>query len=668
MKLKGEIVHIDFETIKSKTVLDVVNDRRYPINGNSKQVGGVSGRGLKYDGFTTGISLDASATSQIFSEITVSAWIAPQTYPWNWCSIISRENQRKSGFFFGINAEGRIGFHVAANGMWVECNSEMSVPFMKSWSHVAATVHPKTGITVYINGKKAGRQTSTGTYDFGHGLPLSIGRNTTPLPPAALVREWVAVPTLFSFDGIIDEVAVCSASLSALQIAELYESKKTGKRPDLTWRKLPKPAESPSFRAYYTKLAFYPEWDDLWRVTDFPDIVVDFGLGKGHAVFWRGTNYNMNLVTENGRWVGDQSAETGGNWNLSQGNIKELPTGCMEHMSDKQNRFAHVRIIENTQARVVVHWRYALVDILYRIAEPDPQTGWGIWADEYYTIYPDGVCIRSACVHGPGSDYSLTEPATYNQPGEKAEDNIETAAVTVANLAGKHCTYTWDPWPEIELADANMCIVNFKSKKRPFYIFEEGAFIGPYGAPAEQRPEYSLFPTWNHWPVSQIPSDGRYALAPDRVSSSAVLSPTAGFVIDPKDKKPKARFIMGLSDKSVTELLPLAKSWLYPPAISGSKGSFLFKGYQRDDRAFHFSRTGSGSLDIKVQATSEHPVNNPVFLLHDWGDREAEIVMNQDKLKAEDDYKMGFVHTLTSTDLVVVLILEATDPLELKIQ
>ena len=29
--------------------------------------------------------------------------------------------------------------------------------------------------------------------------------------------------------------------------------------------------------------------------------------------------------------------------------------GCCEHMSDKQNRYAHVRLIESHDARVVVH-------------------------------------------------------------------------------------------------------------------------------------------------------------------------------------------------------------------------------------------------------------------------------------------------------------------------
>lgn len=80
----------------------------------------------------------------------------------------------------------------------------------------------------------------------------------------------------------------------------------------------------------------------------------------------------MNLVTENGKRIGNQSAET------------FADMGCMEHMSDKQDRYSHVRIIENHAARVVIHWRYALCDITYQIANINPITNWGDWTDEYY--------------------------------------------------------------------------------------------------------------------------------------------------------------------------------------------------------------------------------------------------------------------------------------------
>ena len=65
-----------------------------------------------------------------------------------------------------------------------------------------------------------------------------------------------------------------------------------------------------------------------------------------------------------------------------------------EHMNDKQNRYSHVRIVEQSDARVVVHWRYALVNVLDQLWKPDDRTGNGAWIDEYYYIYPDARGIR----------------------------------------------------------------------------------------------------------------------------------------------------------------------------------------------------------------------------------------------------------------------------------
>jgi len=78
--------------------------------------------------------------------------------------------------------------------------------------------------------------------------------------------------------------------------------------------------------------------------------------------------------------------------------------GCVEPMSDKQCRFSHVRIIESNDARVVVHWRYAPVDVKYEHSFIDPKTGWFDWVDEYYIIYPNAVGIREITVQSNGLD------------------------------------------------------------------------------------------------------------------------------------------------------------------------------------------------------------------------------------------------------------------------
>lgn len=66
---------------------------------------------------------------------------------------------------------------------------------------------------------------------------------------------------------------------------------------------------------------------------------------------------------------------------------------CFEAMGDKQCRYSHVRIIENSTARCIIHWRHALAGIKHQLLHEN-ENGHGDWADEYWTVYPDGVAVR----------------------------------------------------------------------------------------------------------------------------------------------------------------------------------------------------------------------------------------------------------------------------------
>ena len=344
-------------------------------------------------------------------------------------------------------------------------------------------------------------------------------------------------------------------------------------------------------------------------------------------------------------------------------------------MSDKQCRFAHVRIIENHDARVVVHWRYALCDVLYNIADVDEITDWGAWADEYYYIYPDGMAIRNFFVHGI-SGFSITEPTVFNQPGEKAEDNVSLDAVTLANMEGEIRTYSWEPWPgddkrrgrfKNEVPNANICIVNLKSAAKACYVYEPRSRIIPYGGGvAELRLEYSHFPTWNHWPVSQAPSDGRYALAADRVSSSAITSPRAPTKRTSKDSITRVgQFIMGLSDKPIEHLLGVARSWLQAPEIKILSKAYTNEGYSRAQRAYVLSKNASvkaEALRFEVAANAESPVFNPAFVIKSWGESDAKLRINGKKIEQGKNFRVGLRRRLEGSDLIVWIKTKSTEP------
>ncbi len=626
---QGLAAYWSFEEAKGAATVESRKQTADLIQGNFSFATGVVGSGLKFDGFTTRIARN-SDLPEIHDSVTFEAWIAPQAYPWNWNAIVEQKNR----YFFGLDATGHIGLRVFVDDQWRECVSAMQVPFMQ-WSHIVGTFDPNAGLSIYINGQGAGSlmvagHLARGEVDPKTGQPtggtFQIGRNVEQLPAAGSIK----IPASYSFDGIIDELKIYDRVLSGSEIKTAYESSHPVSPPPLTRRKLPVvPDGGKKFVAFYTGLKFYPEWDQLWRIDDYPDLVVTFDDGAYKMVFWHGTAYNMNLVTENGRWIGDQSAEAA-----------RSEFGCVEHMSDKQARYAHVRLIENSPARVVVHWRYALTDVLYNIGERDAITGWGDWADEYFTIYPDGLAVRHFLVHGPQNRYSITEPATLNNPGERAEDNVSIQAATLANLDGETRTFSWETWPSDggirgdfynPLPNANIVLVNTKSEYKPVYIYEPNTSIIPYGGGAvEVREWFSKFPIWNHWPVSQIPSDGRNALALDRVSSSAILSPEPPETKRARDGAVEGRFLVGLTHQPVAAMLPVARAWLQAAELKVLGGNFASDGYSRDDRAYHLHRLAQGNakLEFTLEASEKSPALNTALVVDGWGNEGVALRLN----------------------------------------
>ena len=96
------------------------------ISGLFRHVGGVSGDALKFDGFTTEVIIPEEDISVEGSAFSVEAWVALGAYPWNKVPVLARENREITGFFFGIDSHGRIGFQLSdGSSTWHECWSEI---------------------------------------------------------------------------------------------------------------------------------------------------------------------------------------------------------------------------------------------------------------------------------------------------------------------------------------------------------------------------------------------------------------------------------------------------------------------------------------------------------------------------------------------------------------
>jgi len=818
-----------FDQDNGRAAVDSVSGINDAISGNFDYVAGASGKAIKFDGYTTCVTREAEKAPQLVQSFTIEAWIAPQTYPWNWTAIVNQGAERvlkggeeasvggdlkpglfgvkygdpklsrvqglevldkvehdwtggandwsarwrgyikgpftgevtftaeadnglkleiggrvvingwgrdkpRSGkismvagkyypvvlsyyqdgdpsflrlywswagqkktivnssvlryskrdeaqvrkeakyeqeekklsprVFFGVDGWGHLGMKLMIDGKQRECVSDVKLPLLK-WSHIAGTFDKNQGIKLYINGKEVGSLAVKGVVTPAKGDDLLIGKSHQKMSPIKTERDASrGILSNMIFDGLIDEVKIYDEAFSAEEVGSHYASVKPKSLQPLHWRAMPIGPKDlpPYFGAIYCRLNYTPEWEKLWRVGPYPDILIHFDESPVRMMFWHGTAYGAVWVSENGRLMGDQSLERAG--------AGKSKWGCSEHMSDKQCRYSRVRLIEDNDARKVVHWRYAIADIMYEIFGTDPVTGWGEWADEYYYIYPDAVSTRYQILYSNHLSHEWQETIVLNQPGTRPEDNVEINALTLGNMDGESHTYSWEQRPkrgDIEPSNPTIQITNLKSKNRPFIIFQPPSKIKLFTGCIEER---SHFPWWNHWPVAQLRNDGRRAVAPDRPSHSSLSQSIEDSPIIKHDKE-KGTFsvvtLTGMTEKSIKGLVPLARSWNYPAELKVVGGSFSSEGYDRYQRAYVLSCKDNGggrALEFELAASESSPVVNPAFVVKDWGKRDAKLVINGKEVERSKKFRVGHRRRLEGTDLVVWVEIESTKPIK----
>jgi Concanavalin A-like lectin/glucanases superfamily len=628
-------------------------------------VKGVKGRAGLFDGYFTQKEYAAS-TILSSPNFTISAWIAPQEYASTVAAIVDKETEFKTGYLFGINQYGRLVANVAVNNKWLTLVSTESLQLLK-WTHVAMKVDSGKSISIFINGKPAGSIALEGPVVFCDTCKVSIGVTQTKTTAANTERATSAfIKTNNRFDGLIDELYIYPNALSETEIAQNYGSVKVSTPQPLQYRQMPSGSNAPAkFGAYYTKLQYAPGWDALWRGSEYPDIVVRFDNSPVKFVFWRGTGYIPAIVNEKNMWSTDQSLEHYG-------------TGeCYEAMGDKQARYTHVRIIENTPARVVIHWRYALAGIKHQLL-PEDENGWSDWTDEYWTIYPDGIAARKQVLWSKRYEtdrgqMQWQETIFFCQPGTRPQDNVEMKAITFMDMQGNKESYSWEKGPpDLKVFDKPAYqpieLVNFKAGYKPFNIFNEKRICAPFSF--GNMKEYTTFPNWNHWPVQQVMSDGRNAVAPDKPSHASLTdSDGKTQIVEKKDDGSYwACMLKGMTDKPIDSLAALAKSWNFAPAVSRLSAG-LSSVYDKYSRAYNLTARNADTKEISfiLTASTESPVYNIPLVIDNWNAHHVQVIVNGKTLKAGNDFTTGSLPGLEINKLIIFVKIKSVTPLTVKL-
>ncbi len=618
------------------------------VVGNAWLVPGIAGHALQLDGIGAHVVREAARVPRLAGSFTVEGWVALGAYPFNWCPILQQQEGEAAGFFLGIGDRGQVAFEVAAGGRWRSVVSLARIP-LRQWAHVVGVFEEGRGATLYVDGAMAGSVEAPGAFAQATGADLWIGRNAYELEQSAPVGAGRQHPTRILLDGILDELAVLSSATTAAEVAAQYARQKPASPPPLETRSLPRVPPGP-FGAVYARLRYHKGWDDTWRVGEQPDVVVRFDEAPYWFAFWRGTSYIPHWVTENGIWYDNEFTET----------FPPDLVGSAEPMSDKQCRFSHVRILESSEARAVVHWRYAPIDVGYRLAYPDPLTGWADWTDEIHTIYPDGVGVRKIVVHTskPDADREWHEGIVVMGPGMTPNEALEPAGLTLANSRGESVDVSWEtatpPKDPSCPAGSGIQRINTRSRYRPFAIArtqDEPRFDVYAG---EVRRDVSIYPWWNHWPTAFEPSNGRYALAADRASHSSLTHMRWSAIAKTRDSVTKVH-LEGMSDRPVAGLAALARSWESPARLSLESPGYAGGEFDPGERAWVLERrpAAAGPLAFTLAASPASPLENVTLVVRGWGEAGATLALDGKAVPRGPGFRFGHRRTLEGADLVV---------------
>lgn len=652
-----------------RTVEDRINNQFDTIIGNYVvQKDGVKGNSLLLDGYSAYLSSENFPL--ISGSFTIEGWLAMGAYPFSYCPIGEQISLENKGFSLGINHLGNPVFKVATPNGWIQIEGKIRIP-IRSWAHICGVYsEDEDNIILYLDGEAIAQKKLESKFIQANDAVFYSGRTTYKEMPEGALNAKGTKPIHHFFDGLVDEIKIWDTDLTEKDLNFVKAIKSNLNAPALNKRSLPNLPKLDEFGAFYTNLKFYESWDHFWRTSDFPDVVVSFGKSAGHFVFWRGTSYIPHWVTENGVWYNDEFNETWSDY------------GCHEPMSDKRNQYSHVRIIENTPARTVIHWRYALNDNWYRISNVDTLTGWGDWTDEIYTIYPDGMAVRSQTLHSSNlsSRFEWHEGIIIMGQGQRPEDVLYPEALIMANMEGEEHVYSWEPvgsnvlkkgttyvknktdqWLT-ELPGSNIQIINTRSKLKPFTI------INPDDEPVwdfyhTTFRDISIFPWWNHWPTSVKPSDGRNAIDSDRASHSSLTHVREWKPFNKTEFSETRLMLVGLTDKKASNLVSLSKSWSDPPKLFIFGNDVVNEGYRPEEKAYHLRCINPiKSLQIKLDCSPESPGINPSFVISNWAKRDVELKINGERIKNSQIFRNGISPSAKGTKLIFWIEKEFYEP------
>jgi len=347
-------------------------------------------------------------------------------------------------------------------------------------------------------------------------------------------------------------------------------------------------------------------------------------------VFWRSGSYIPWWEVDQAVWT-NEFVEAWGAGNQ----------GCCEPMQDRECRYSNVELLEKSQARVVVHWRYALSDPHYRIYANE-------WVDEYYILYPDGVGVREVNLWPNSSTtHEMFEVLLAKPPCVSTDQMYDDMFASISTLDGKGKSNKYyyqnkDKYKDFLHSDNDFIIkVHFRDRMHPFTVFSFRDDLMP-GVTRDRVTACSRIigtaDQRGHWPASRYQIDGYNTVGLDVPNHGNVGNIQAE--IDPKNQPTTWTFLIGVADKGSEKPQQYAKSWLYPADVEVVSSQFETEGFDYSQRAYTLkAKSAAKKYTIKLKS-KKGDIINPVFTLKNVSEPIKQVLINNQEV----DAKFGTSH------------------------
>jgi hypothetical protein len=182
------------------------------------------------------------------------------------------------------------------------------------------------------------------------------------------------------------------------------------------------------------------------------------------------------------------------------------------------------------------------------------------------------------------------------------------------------------------------------------------------------NPVPSVYGWWDHWPVTQIPGDGRWVSVPDHPSAFS-LGKFPWWKDYKITEKTRTRIMLhGMTDKKADELAPLAKSWLQAPVLRLTSETFSGGVYDQSERAYLIEKRAhdqKAPCTIVLEASENSPLHNPAIIIKNWGNKPATLTINGQTEPQGEDFRQGIRRGPYGEDLIVWIRLESEEPVKI---